>query len=249
MTFRADEHPYFAGSRPRVLAHRGLHGTVPENTESAFRAALAAGATYIETDVVGSRDGLAVISHDTTLDRVSSRTGRVGDLTAAELADVDLGGEGFLTLAEALHRFPTARFNIDVKDETAIKGVVSAVRDADALDRVLVTSFSAARRRATVDALPGVASSPSAREFLVIAAATALGFTPPLPLIHALQIPERANGMTLVNEKLVDRYHRAGLEVHVWTVNDEATMRRLLSIGVDGIVTDRADLALAVINS
>jgi len=249
MTFRAAEHPYFEGSTPRVFAHRGLHLDVPENTASSFRAAIKAGATFIETDVVGSKDGLAIISHDTTLDRVSTRTGFVSDHTAAELANVDLGGEGFLTLAQALEQFPTARFNIDVKDETAIDGVVRAVTDAEALDRVLITSFSAQRRRATMARLPGVASSPSATEVLVIAAAAAVGLTPPLPLVHALQIPERANGITFVTERMVERYHRAGLEVHVWTVNDEATMRRLLALGVDGIVTDRADIALGVVNS
>ncbi len=249
MTFRADDHPFFVGLTPRVFAHRGLHTEAPENTASAFRAAIDAGVTYIETDVVGSKDGLAVIAHDTTLDRVSNQTGRVADFTAAELARIDLGGEGFQTLAEALDHFPTARFNIDVKDEAAIEGVVRAVTDADALDRVLVTSFSAARRRATVARLPSVASSPSAREFLVIAAAARLGITPPLPLVHALQIPERANGLTFVTEQLVERYHRAGLEVHVWTVNDEATMRRLMGIGVDGIVTDRADIAQRVVTS
>lgn len=249
MTFRAAEHPYFEGSTPRVLAHRGLHLDVPENSASSFRAAIAAGATFIETDVVGSKDRVAIISHDTTLDRVSSRTGRVSDHTAAELADIDLGGEGFLTLAKALEQFPTARFNIDVKDETAIDGVVRAVTDAEALNRVLITSFNTQRRRATIARLPGVASSPSATEFLVIAAAARLGIAPPLPLVHALQIPEKANGITFVNERMVERYHRAGLEVHVWTVNDEETMRRLLGIGVDGIVTDRADIALGVINS
>ena len=188
-----------------MFAHRGLHGTAPENTASAFQAAIDAGVTYIETDVVGSKDGLAIISHDTTLDRVSDRTGRVGDFTAAELAQIDLGGEGFLTLAEALDRFPTARFNIDVKDSEAIEGVVSAVTDAAALDRVLITSFDARRRLAATARLTGVASSPSAREFLVIAAAARLGVTPPLPLVHALQIPEKANGISLVTELLVDR--------------------------------------------
>jgi glycerophosphoryl diester phosphodiesterase len=222
---------------------------VPENTAGSFRAAIAAGSTFIETDVVGSKDGFAIISHDTTLDRVSNQTGLVSDRTAAELADIDLGGEGFLTLAQALEQFPTARFNIDVKDDTAIDGVVRAVTDAEARDRVLITSFSAQRRRATIARLPGVASSPSATEFLVIAAAARMGITPPLPLVHALQIPERANGVTFVTERLVERYHRAGLEVHVWTINDEETMRRLLGIGVDGIVTDRADIALRVMNS
>jgi glycerophosphoryl diester phosphodiesterase len=173
----------------------------------------------------------------------------LSDFTAAELAEVDLGGEGFVTLAEALEQFPTARFNIDVKDTAAISGVVSAVRDANALNRVLVTSFSASRRRATVAQLPGVASSAASSEFLAIAAMTRLGLTPPLPHIHALQIPERAYGVTFVTEQLVESYHRAGLEVHVWTVNDEATMRRLLGLGIDGIVTDRADIALDAIAS
>lgn len=249
MTFRADEHPYFAGRAPRVFAHRGLHTDAPENTLSAFQAAVDAGVTFIETDVVGSRDRVAMISHDTILDRVSDRSGLVGDLTAEELAEVDLGGEGFITLAQALEQFPDTRFNIDVKDAAAIDGVVAAVRDADALDRVLLTSFSAARRRAVTTRIPGAASSASASEFLVLSTLLRLGFTPPLPLIHALQIPEKANRMTLVTEELVDRYHRAGLEVHVWTVNDETTMRRLLAIGVDGIVTDRADIALGVIDS
>ena len=232
-----------------MFAHRGLHIDVPENTASAFRAAVEAGVSFIETDVVGSKDGVAMISHDTTLDRVSDLTGRVNSLTAAELAGVDLGGEGFISLAEALEQFPDVRFNIDVKDTAAIEGVVSAVHDAGALDRVLLTSFSAARRRAVTKRMPTVASSASATEFLALSTAIRLGFTPPLPLIHALQIPEKANGMTFVTEELVDRYHRAGLEVHVWTVNDEATMRRLLALGVDGIVTDRADVALGVVDS
>ena len=249
MTFRAAEHPYFAGSTPRVFAHRGLHLDVPENTASSFRAAISAGATFIETDVVGSKDGLAIISHDTTLNRVSTHTGLVSERTAAELADIDLGGEGFLTLAQALEQFPTARLNIDVKESTAIDGVVRAVIDADAIERVLITSFSAQRRRATIARLPGVASSPSATEFLGLAAVVRLGITPPLPLVHALQIPERANGVTFVTEKLVEQYHRLGLEVHVWTINDEESMRRLLGIGVDGIVTDRADIALRVVDS
>jgi glycerophosphoryl diester phosphodiesterase len=232
-----------------VFAHRGLHLDVPENSASAFRAAVDAGVRFIETDVVGSKDGVAMICHDTILDRVSERTGRVGSLTAAELAEVDLGGEGFISLAQALEQFPDTRFNIDVKDAAAVNGVVSAVLDAGALDRVLLTSFSAARRRAVTRRMPTVASSASATEFLAVASAIRLGLTPPLPLIHALQIPERANGMTLVTEQLVARYHRLGLEVHVWTINDEATMRRLLAMGVDGIVTDRADIALGVVDS
>ncbi len=249
MTFRVDSHPYFEGSRPRVFAHRGLHTERPENTRGAFAAALAVGVTYIETDVVASRDGVAMIAHDLKLDRVAGIRGRVGDFTAAELADIDLGGEGFFTLREALTEFPTIRFNIDVKDARAIDDVVAAITETNANDRVLVSSFSARRRHATLARLPKVASSAASTEFLRIFAAIRLGNTPPLPQIQALQIPASAYGIPTVTAELVEKYHRLGLEVHVWTINDETAMRRLIGLGVDGIVTDRADIAMRVVNS
>ena len=249
MTFRADSHSYFEGSKPRVFAHRGLHTEHPENTRGAFEAALAIGVTHIETDVVASRDGVAMIAHDLVLDRVAGIHARVGDFTAAALADVDLGGEGFITLRQALAEFPRARFNIDIKDATAIDDVVAAVRELGAENRVLITSFSAARRRSATALLPAVASSASGSEFLRIFAATSLWITPPLPQIQAIQIPATAYGIPTVSRSLVERYHRLGLEVHVWTVNDATEMRRLLAMGIDGIVTDRADIALGVINS
>ena len=249
MTFRADSYPYFEGSRPRVFAHRGLHTRHPENTRGAFAAALAIGVTHIETDVVASRDGIAMIAHDLKLDRVAGLRGRVGDFTAAELADVDLGGEGFVTLREVLTELPSARFNIDVKDHRAIADVVAAITETNSHDRVLVSSFSATRRRAALAGLPTVASSASSTEFVRILAATRLGITPPLPRIQALQIPSSAYGISTITPTLVQKYHQLGLEVHVWTVNDEAEMRQLIDLGVDGIVTDRADIAMRVLRS
>ena len=232
-----------------MFAHRGLHTEHPENTRGAFEAALAIGVTHIETDVVASRDGIAMIAHDLVLDRVAGIRARVGELTAAALADIDLGGEGFITLRQALTEFPRARFNVDIKDERAIDDVVAALRDLGAENRVLITSFSAARRRSATALLPEAASSASSSEFLRIFAAASLWITPPLPQIQAIQIPATAYGIPTVTRSLVERYHRLGLEVHVWTVNDEAEIRRLLALGIDGIVTDRADIALNVINS
>ncbi|MEN9740523.1 MAG: hypothetical protein RLZ72_789 [Actinomycetota bacterium] len=249
MTFRADSYPYFDVPKPRVFAHRGLHTDHPENTRGAFAAALAIGVSHIETDVVASRDGIAMIAHDLRLNRLAGVDAAIGDKDAAVLADIDLGGEGFITLRQALTEFPEVRFNIDVKDERAIEDVVDVVHDTDAHERVLVTSFSAARRRAVTAALPRVASSASGTEFLRIWAAVSLWITPPLPQIQALQIPERVYGLRTVSKALVEQYHRLGLEVHVWTVNDAADMRRLLDLGVDGIVTDRADIAMDVIRS
>jgi glycerophosphoryl diester phosphodiesterase len=247
MTFRADALPFFDTVRPRIFAHRGLHTKAPENSLSAFRAAVEAGVTYIETDIVASRDGVAMISHDLVLDRVAGIPGAVNEKSARELGDIDLGGEGFITLEAALGAFPRTRFNIDVKDSAAIDGLVRAVRESEAQDRVLITSFSTSRRKPALAKLPGVATSATGTEFLRMFTTARLGLIPRVSDQHAIQIPALLGRIPTVTPALLDRYHRAGLEVHVWTVNEPAEMQRLLSMGVDGVVTDRADLALDLV--
>ena len=237
-----------------MLAHRGLAIDAPENTMLAFERAVRAGAEYLETDVHVSADGAAVLAHDATLQRVAvGRAERVADLALAELRRVDLGaGQGFATLGELLHAFPGVRLNIDVKTDAAVAATVEAVRRADAADRVLLTAFSDARRRRLASMLPGVAASAGRASVL---RAHAASVTRNAPLMrravagaHALQIPERVGRVRLLSPALVETAHEAGLEIHVWTVNEEAEMRRLLALGIDGIVTDRADLALCVIS-
>lgn len=240
---------YFASAPPRVLAHRGLALEAPENTLLAFAAALAAGATHLETDVQVSADGVAVVAHDPDLSRIAGRDVRVAQLTAAELQRVALGaGQGFCTLAEALDAFPEANFNIDVKAIGAAPSTVAAIRDARAEHRVLVGSFRAARRLAVVRELPGVATSLSSESAIPAVLAARAGAVPALRRIlrgvQAVQFPLRMAGLDVVTARSVAAFHAAGVEVHIWTVNDVATMDRLLALGVDGIVSDRADLAL-----
>jgi glycerophosphoryl diester phosphodiesterase len=235
-----------------VLAHRGLALEAPENTLLAFLAAVGIGATHVETDVNASSDGVAVISHDPALDRVAGREVRIRDLTFEQLREIDLGqGQTFCSLAEALDAFPETRFNIDIKSMDAVPGVVEAVTAARAVDRVLVTSFSEARRRAAVRRLPGVATSASSTGFAAALAAGRLHAAPVLRRvlrhIDAVQVPESYSGVTIVSRRMVDLLHSAKVEVHVWTVNEESDMHRLLDLGVDGIVTDRADTALDVL--
>jgi len=237
-----------------VLAHRGLALEAPENTMLAFAAALGVGVTHIETDVHASSDGVAVISHDPDLARVAGIEGRVDALGFARLREIDLGhGQSFCSLAEALDAFPETRFNIDIKSPDAVAPAVAAVLDAKAVDRVLVTSFSEARRRAAVRQLPGVATSASSSLF---ATALVAGKARSAPLlrrilrgIDAVQIPEQYSGVQIVTERMIRLLHSAKVEVHVWTVNDAPAMHRLLDLGVDGIVTDRADIALGVLTT
>ena len=243
---------FFAGPLPRIFAHRGLATDAPENTLLAFAAALALGITHLETDVHASLDGIAVISHDADLARNAGIMGRIDELSFAELQKVDLGhGQNYPSLQEALMAFPEARFNIDLKSDAAVAPAVDAIRRAHATRRVLVTSFDNARRLRAVRLLPGVASSASAVPFAAALVAVTLGIVPLarhlLRGVQAAQVPERMWGVRVVSPRSVRLLKRAGVEVHVWTINDPADMRRLLDLGVDGLVTDRADLALEVI--
>jgi len=255
-------HPYFEKTaRPRVFAHRGLitaageDSGVWENSAAAFAAAHAAGAEYIETDCRVTASGDVVLFHDATLTRLTGDERRVDQVSTRELAAIFADHGGLLTVADAIDAFPRTRFNIDVKTSDAAEPLGAIL--APHTRRVLVTSFTDSHRRATVAAvlragadLPP-ATSGGSRTIAAVRARSALR----LPVggtlrgIDALQIPERHGPVRVLTPALVRAAHRHGTEVHVWTVNDIEHMRRLLAQGVDGIVTDRADLAVSALHS
>ena len=249
---------WFEGPAPRVLAHRGLALDVPENTTASFLQAIVAGALYVETDVHATSDGVAVVSHDPDLSRVAGRDVSVHDLTLAEVRLVRLeDGYEMPTLEEALDAFPETRFNIDVKVAEAVGPTIDAVRRARAEHRVLLTSFDQRIRRRVLAELPGVATSASSWG---VVAVVALGAVPVTSLRRrlmaralrgcgAVQVPERQGPLRVVTRRRVRDLEAIGVETHVWTVNDPVAMRRLLALGVHGLVSDRVDLALAEVRA
>ena len=131
---------------PVGFAHRGGAGAHPENTERAFRHAVELGYRYLETDVHATADGVLIAFHDDKLDRVTDRTGRIIDLTWAEVSEARAAGsDPILRFDEMLQRFPEARINIDPKAETAVEPLADLILHYGVQDRVCVTSFS--RRR------------------------------------------------------------------------------------------------------
>lgn len=252
-------HPWFEGAaKPRVLAHRGLvtmedaaHG-VAENSFAAVAAAHSAGAEYIESDCHLTADGVVVLFHDDDLSRVTGDPRKVATVTSRELGELMSDRGGLITLEQALDAFPTVRFNLDVKAAGAAGPVGAAVAAHGA--RVLLTSFSDGRRREALAAAAaagrGIRPATSAGIATVTRLLTALTARSDrlvrraIDGVDALQIPERQGRLRIVSRRLVDAAHRHDVEVHVWTVNEPDDMRRLLALGVDGIVTDRADLAL-----
>jgi glycerophosphoryl diester phosphodiesterase len=218
----------------------------------AFAKAIAIGVTHVETDVHVAADGVAMLSHDPDLRRLADRTAPVAHLTSHELRRVDLGGgQGFCSLAEALDAFPDTRFNIDIKVPGAVLPTVQAIQSAGAVGRVLIGSFSPARRLAAVRMLPGVATSISARGAVSAVAAARTRNLPALRRIlrdvQAVQLPVSVAGMKPFVPRAITAFHKVGVEVHAWTINEIPAMERLLDAGVDGIVTDRADLAIEVL--
>lgn len=247
---------YFDPAPPRILAHRGLALDAPENSLAAFRAALDAGATHLETDAHGTADGVAVLWHDPTLARFDGTDRAVEGSTwpvlrrLASSAAGGIEGHGLTTLADALAAFPEARFNIDVKSASAVEPVARAILDADASDRVLLTSFAESRARAAWRLVPDAARGATRERIATALLAIELDsdglLARALNGVDALQVPERAGGLTLTHPKRLRAMRRHVREVHVWTVNDECDMGRLWGSGVDGLVTDRTDLAVAV---
>ena len=219
----------------------------------AFGAAVALGYRHVETDVHATADGVVVAVHDPTLDRVTDRVGRIADLPWSEVSRARIGGtEPVPTLADLLHTWPDLRINIDLKAPGAVLPTVAVIEAARAWDRVCVTSFSDRRRRGALSRLSApVATSAGtgtvARFLTAVAAGSRAGVTRALRGVHGLQVPERAGAIRVVTPRTLAAAHANGVQVHVWTVNDQGDMERLLDLGVDGLVTDRADLLRGVL--
>ncbi|MEU6485944.1 glycerophosphodiester phosphodiesterase family protein [Streptomyces sp. NPDC046887] len=233
-------HPYLDHPLPLPFAHRGGAADGLENTAAAFRRATAAGYRYFETDVHTTADGRLVAFHDATLDRVTDARGRIGELPWSAVAEARVGGTEPLPLfEELLEEFPHARWNVDLKAESALGPLVDLIRRTGAWDRVCVGSFSEGRvARAVRLAGPRLATSYGVRGVLALRLRS-LGVPVPLRAgAVAAQVPETQGGVRVVDRRFVATAHRLGLQVHVWTVNEPDRMARLLDLGVDGIMTD-----------
>jgi glycerophosphoryl diester phosphodiesterase len=258
--------PYLDLPRPMVLAHQGASGHAPSNTLEAFRLAVEMGADAIETDVHMTRDGHVVLSHDPDVDRLTNGTGLIKNKTMAELREIDFGyrfttdgGKTYPyrgrkvtipTLSEVLEEFPTMRVNCDIKQKSpALEAALcEVIRKHDAHDRVLVTSFhSSTMRRYRQFADPRVATSANTREMVRFFCYWRSGFQRWYkPKVDAFQVPEQQAGIRVVTPEMVRIAHRHGIKVHVWTINREEDIRRLLEWGVDGICSDYPDRVVKV---
>ena len=255
---------FLAGPKPRLFAHRGGAAEAPENTIEAFAHGLKVGADRLELDVHATSDGEIVVLHDETLDRTTDASGPVRMRTLAEVRSFDAGarfvaddgsqpfrGRGIRipTLAEVLEAFPGVPLNMEIKQpDPAIEAQVLAVLDRfSARAQVLMAAEKGDIMQRIREADPGLyfgASTDDIVDFVVHLHEGRLGEYNRCGV--ALQVPSTFMGSPLVTPEFVAGAHDAGLEVHVWTIDEEAEMEHLLGLGVDGIMTDRPTRAAAV---
>ncbi len=260
---RNSVHPVLQGG-PLLIAHRGGRGLMPENTLPAFLdAAQRWRADMIELDVHTSADGHCVVMHDATVDRTTDGSARVAEMTLAQLQSLDaayrftrdggasfpLRGQGIRipTIEEVLEALPDMRFTIELKTAAAKPPLLRAIEKFRATDRVIVAGERNAFRTRLLDySGPKSATLEEAMPFFLLHRLHLARFgSVPADVVQTCEV---YGGRRIMSERLVRDFHRRGLLVHVWTVNEIADMERLLDWGVDGLVTDFPDRLAQVLH-
>jgi len=252
------------GTPPLLVAHRGGAGLAPENTLTAFEAAARDwAADMIELDVRSTADGHCIVIHDATVDRTTDGTGPVAELTLAQLQELDAGfrfspdggrtfpfrGRGVRvpTFEQVLRALPGMRFTVEVKIGTAQSGLFAAIDRLAAQQRVVAAGMHDADRTAFGSYAGSVSASSEQLRRFFLAHRLRLSRFARRPA-DVVQLCEMWGGVRLLTPRLVRDLHRRQVDVHVWTVNDEADMHRLLDWGVDGIMSDFPDRLARVLH-
>jgi glycerophosphoryl diester phosphodiesterase len=228
---------------PLAIAHRGGAVEHLENSMPAFEACVAMGYRYLETDVRVSADGVLVVFHDATLERVTDLSGRVDQLTWAEISRARIGGrEPILRLEDLLGAWPDIRINLDIKAAGVLAPLARTVRRLDVADRICLGSFSDARLAAARRVFgPAVCTSLGPRGVAALRLSSYSPRAAGLARFQAgcAQVPLQLGGRALVDARFLEAAHARGMQVHVWTVDTEEDATAMLGLGVDGIMTDR----------
>jgi glycerophosphoryl diester phosphodiesterase len=254
--------PFLSRSGPYLVAHRGGARLWPENTLAAFDGAARLGADAIELDVRLTADGEVVVFHDQGTERTCGEPGSVEERTLAELRRLDAGrtftpdggrtfpwrGRGLTvpTLAEVLARYPGMLLNAEAKSEdpSLAEALVVVVRRAGRVDEVCLGSSHDEQGERLRALLPRACHfMPAGAATCHVLAAHAGGAATGCPEgWDVADLPLRTDdGLEVVDALTVEHLHRLGVPVHVWTVDEEADMRSLLALGVDGLMSDRPD--------
>lgn len=240
-------HPFLDDDGPVAIAHRGGDHVGAENSMAAFADAVALGYRYLETDVHVSSDGVLVVHHDPSLDRVTDTVGAIAGLTWDAVSQARISSrEPVPRFDELVSSFPDVRLVVDLKDDRAVDPMIERLRgDERLLERICLGSFSDARLDRVRNALGErvcTSAGPAEVRRLRVGSLTRRGGSRVRLRADVLQVPLKFGAIPVVDRRFLAAARWAGTPVQVWTVNDPAQMHRLLDLGVDGLISDRTRL-------
>ncbi len=231
--------PYLGDRKFVCFAHRGGGGERAENTMAAFRNAADLGYEFIETDIQATADGVLIIYHDDTLNRLTDLSGVISQLPWSTVCKARIAGEHkIITLQQAIDEFPAMRFNIDIKTDHAFDPAIEFFSERTDLHRFCLAATVGARIKRIRRAMANKVATNAGSKEVAALRFRSWGMPLPLPKADLAQVPLKAYSISIITPAFVRCCHRHLIPVHVWTIDDEATMRRLIRMGVDGIVTD-----------
>jgi len=258
------------GSRPWVIAHGGAKKLYPENTPFAFEQVQQFNIDVLEMDVCMTKDEILVTHHDLTIDRMSDGSGDVISYTFEELLAFNFG-DGFKdlqgnypykdssyipigTLEHVMSQYGNMYLNIELKNrgengKRAAEKLLELIAKYDLYDKVLIASFSDEVLDHLVEISAGkipISTSEEETKDLVFTGLSAADYLYH-PTAVAAQIPTRNSGINLDTKRIINACHRRDMAIHYWTINDKAEMKKLIEMGVDGLITDRPDLMQEVL--
>ena len=230
------------------VAHRGASGHAPENTMEAFQKGFEMKSDYIEIDVQMTKDGELVVIHDTSVNRTTNGTGKVGDLTLEEIRQLDAGswfseayaGEKVPTFAEVLDTYRgKVGILIELKAPELYPGVEAKV--AEALNernmsmannnKIIIQSFNHESMEKSKALLPNLSHG-------VLTGGSWADVTEEQLAQFATYADYFNPTMHIVTDELVSDVHEAGMEIYPYTSRSQEQALRLFALDVDGIITD-----------
>jgi len=240
----------------RIAAHRGGAPLRPENSLGAFRDALALGVDLLEADIHLTADGEPVVLHDPTLERTTTGVGPVADARLADLGRVRLRtpdgptDEPVPTLADLLALLAPASAGLLLEIKVGSKGrryrdieakALACVRARSVMARTTIMAFEPDTLSRVRELTPGIAT------ILLVGRRQTVSPVAAPALARAFGAGGLGIDYRLLDAAVIASARQAGVSVAAWTVNEEAAMRRLIDLGVDTIITDRPDVALALL--
>jgi glycerophosphoryl diester phosphodiesterase len=195
-----------------------------------------------------SSDGIPYIFHDETLTRLLGKNIVFSNLHSSEIEDLRIfESHKIPRLDETLQTFPDMYFQIDVKTDEVAMPALEAIHQCKAEDRVCIASFNSARLSKVNNRYPEICLSMGPNEVSKMLLSS-FGLFKKTIMGDCLQVPMYYYGIKVVTKRFVDFIHSKGLKICVWTINDEKTFKKLINMGVDGIITDKPKLLFQVLN-